>query len=220
VVQPNYAASQVPANAVVKPCSKNDWQFASSPEAKALTKSALENFGSGFSSCETAMITFLPNSRIVRLHTPIHVDWSYTAILLQSEDGGPVKLIASGRGLVARPRLDAPDSITALNFLLAAAKVKPDSTTIKIAGDLYFFILDSEPGLIFGAPPVTRDRLLDAHEPALIEMSNQSATVTYSDSPWKLVFNIEGEKVRLTTAIDRSSNGPSTSTAPQLTTDH
>jgi hypothetical protein len=193
--------------AVVRPCSKDEWRIALSPEAKELTKKPTEGIG-GFLSCEAAVIPFLPDARILRLHTKVDVDWSYTATLLQASTGGSLKLVSSGRGMVAHPKPDSAESISALNFLLRGVKSEPDVETIRELTSLYFFILDNEDERQFlGGRPIVRELELLNREPGQIpvEMGNDRAQASFLFTSWRLNFSLGEDSIQLVSA-SRLSN--------------
>jgi len=191
-----HAQASTESYAVVKPCSNVDWALASGSEAKKLTKKLLENTGS-FSSCETVAVSFLPDARILRLHTPVQVDYSYTATLLQSKRGDPFVLISSGRGLVVRPQPGNADSISALNGLLHEVKLRGDPKTIRIASELYFFILDGQDSASPIGPIAKREECLD-NDPSrtLVTIGPRSARVIF-EKTWRLEFEIENGMIQL-----------------------
>jgi hypothetical protein len=184
-----FAQSKSPSHAIVRPCDNSEWRLVFSDEVKQLTQKPLEYTG-GFSSCEAAIIPSLEQVRILRLHTPTWVDYSYTATIMQAKRDGPVRIVSSGRGMVARPQPDAADSIAALNFILAAANLNADKPTIKTVSDLYFFMLDSERG-IFGVPIAKQERRLDKYAfKTHVRIAGDSAVTNYFDNPWQLMFEI------------------------------
>jgi hypothetical protein len=198
-----FAQSSSVSAAIVSPCTDPEWRIVFSDEAKQLTQKQLEYTG-GFSSCEAVFIPSLEPARILRLHTPTWVDYSYTATILQPKREGHLRLVSSGRGMVTRPQPDAADSIAALNFVLDGANLKADKATIKSISDLYFFILDSERG-VFGVPIAKRQRRLDKYAfKTHVRIGQGSAVTTYDGNPWQLTFEIRQENIRLATVADRS----------------
>lgn len=190
------SASQV----VVRPCNNSEWQLAFSDEVKQLTRKQLEYTG-GFSSCEAAVIPFLEHARILRLHTPVWVDYSYTAAVMQSSREGPWRLVSSGRGMVAKPQPASTDSTAALNFILAEANLKPDKATIKTISDLYFFILDSEGG-VFGIPIAKRQHQLNKYAyKTNVRIDRDSAVASYPGNPWQLTFKFRQGSILLASVV-------------------
>jgi hypothetical protein len=196
------AQSGSPSDAMVRPCNDSEWRLVFSDEAKQLTQKRLE-YTRGFSSCEAAIIPFLGPVRILRLHTPTWVDYSYTATILQAKRDGPLRIVSSGRGMVALPQPDAADSIAALNFVLAGANLNADKRTIKTISDLYFFMLDSERG-VFGVPIAKQMRHLDKYDHKTnVRTARDSAVTKYSDNPWQLMFQIKQGSIQLSSASRR-----------------
>jgi hypothetical protein len=191
--------------ATARPCNVEEWHIAQSDYAKELTRSSLEGLG-GFSSCEVASSSLLPNSRILRLHTPVHVDWSYTATLLQANHNTKLKLVSSGRGMVARPRPDDPQAIAALNLLLAESSLSTNEQTIRVLADLYFFILDDEKRDTFFGPTYTMEQPLSVHaHDAMVRLGSGMATVTFLDLPWEFTFLRQDSRIHLASVKDRTT---------------
>ncbi len=152
----------------------------------------------GFSWCESAKVPFLPHSHILRLHSPVDVDYSYTATLLQTRDSGPLRLVSSGRGMVGLPPLDAANSIAGLNFLLSGTALKFDKDTVKAVSDLYLFILDSRGSFGFMGPNLSQPHSVeDEAFKTVVAITPRSANVTYPGNPWQLTFVSSGSILQL-----------------------
>ena len=144
------------------------------------------------------MATFLPEVRIIRLRTPVNVDYSLSATLLQTKNEGPLRLVSSGRGMVRHPSPESPDFISALNFVLSGAKITPDRDTMVAISDLYFFLLDGEDAM--SGDYLTGMNREDPGEKAnisIVTFKSGTASVTYRGGSWHLNFEVSGQSIRL-----------------------
>ncbi len=191
--------------ATVRPCDVEEWHIVASDDAKVLTKESVEGW-SVFSSCESVSTSLFPNSRILRLHTPVQVDWSYTATLIQANHNTKLRLVSSGRGLVARPQPDDPQAIAALNWLLAESPLSASEQTIRAVSDLYFFILDEEKRDTLFGPSYAMGQMLSLHaHDAAVRLDSGIASVTFLDVPWELTFISQRDRIRLASVKDRTT---------------
>ena len=136
----------------------------------------------------------------------MHVDWSYTATLIQTHENGKLKLVSSGRGLIARPRPDNPQALAALNGLLAEAPLSMNEQTIRLLSDLYFFILDDEKRDTFFGPTYAKEQPLNMHaHDARVRLGSGMASVTFLDLPWKFTFISQHDRLHLASVTDRTT---------------
>lgn len=124
----------------VRPCSHDDLQVATSAKAKAAIG---ENPDLG-GLCETLTLAPTSDPLIIRLHTPIHIDYSHTTTLVRNPKNSEFAVVRSGEGLHVLADPDAGENKRILNNLLANAGLARNASDLTYVSDLYAFMLDIE----------------------------------------------------------------------------
>ncbi|HKF49374.1 MAG TPA: hypothetical protein VKB38_18590 [Terracidiphilus sp.] len=183
--------------AVVRPCSNREWQLAFTEEARKLTQGDLKEFG-GFNSCESVVLPFLHDATILRLHTPINVDYSIVAVLFRPDHESSLRHLAHCRGMCAHESPDQPESIDAINYVLSRATIKPDREVMRMIVALDLFLLDAETESPFGASIAMKEHPLggDAFR-SEVKLENSSAEVFVKRWGWRFHFSVAGGRVQL-----------------------
>jgi len=183
----------------VRPCNNREWQIAFGEEARKLTQGDLEDFG-GFNSCEAAELPFLQGATMLRLHTPVDVDYSITALLFRPDSQSPLRHLSHCRGMCALETWDNPESIEAINYLFCKATVKPSKDVMRTIAALDLFLLDAESGGPFWAAIATKERTLGGVAlRSEVELGSSSAEVFLRKWGWRFRFAFAGGRVQLLT---------------------
>jgi len=187
--------------AIVRPCSNREWTIAFSEEARELTREDLKNFG-GFSSCEAVALPFLPGATILRLHTPVDVDYSVTASLFRPDEQSPLRHLSRGIGMAAIPNPDEPAAVSAINYLMSKAAVRPDEETLSSVVALELFLIDEEGGAVFGAPIASKERpLTEFAHPAKFMLRDTGPELYVPLEGWHFKFGVSNGHVQVVSVV-------------------
>lgn len=181
---------------LVRPCTPKEFATGSSAEASRLFEADRPTF----SWCEAVDVPWLPNSTILRFHTPIDVDYSLTFSIVRAASDSPLRLIAAGgEGMVQTPSPSRPESLSAMNELLRAAQPKVNDSQLGSASILYLLLVGLENRSSFFRKPENRHSVGEADYQLRYQKEPKSRIValTTRTGGWKLIFSCQGDSLRL-----------------------
>jgi len=213
-------APYIPVHTDLRPCVDSDWKFLSQPTTTTL----LDDYGYEFTSpfqCSAAVVPWLPNARIIRLHESLGLDDYRDVTIAQGSSSSRVWIIPIEFGMVGYPNtLDNPHHLAAFNDLLRFALRKPDENLLLELGNLYQFTVGMEERVDPAhAPKTIRDSLKINDVMETMEVDSKGVTLkhrepdgdawTHTYLVWKFYFERSKEGLRLS-SVERGPLDPNT----------
>ena len=188
----------------VRPCNPKETALGSSPELISL----LSGERPVFNWCEALDVPWLPNANILRFHTAVDIDYSYTNTIIKATSESPIWSIGSGEGLVLQPSPNLPNSLGAMNDLLKSAQPVLKDSQLKSASILYLFLLGRENRRGFFRRPESQHPLTtaDYRESDRKNGVIRVVTLTTRSGEWKLTFSSLGGRLHLDSVVENAGD--------------
>ncbi len=187
---------------LVRPCTRSETALWSASEASSLFAGEPPTFN----WCEAMDTPWLPRANVLRFHTAVHIDYSYTGTVIKATPESPVRLIGSGEGMVSRPSPNLPGSLVAMNDLLTAARPSLTNSRLKSAGILYLFLLGSEKRnqhSFFSRPECEHPLLSNDYRESYRKKGIlRVVKLTTRNSQWTLTFSMHQGRLHLDSVVD------------------
>jgi hypothetical protein len=138
-----HGTSANPNSMHVRPCTATEFATGSS-EVVAFIKDRGADAKPPFNCCEAVEVDWLPDARLLRLHTAIHVDYAWTYALVQANSQSSESLTGFGEGLVVGTSSNDSNTLRAFNDLLETAQAPLSATRLRSACILYLLLIGRE----------------------------------------------------------------------------
>ncbi|MCU1318864.1 MAG: hypothetical protein JWP98_382 [Edaphobacter sp.] len=190
------------AKLLVRPCTPKESAPGSSLEVIRLFSGRRPVFN----WCEALDVSWLPNANILRFHTAVDVDYSYTYTIIKAASESPIWLVVFGEGLVAQP--SANPSLDAMNDLLRSAQPMPNDSQLESASILYLFLVGRENHHGFFRRPESQHPLSTADYRESYRKNGVIRVVrlTTPSGEWKFTFSLQGQSLHLDSVVDNGGN--------------
>jgi hypothetical protein len=189
-------------NLLVRPCTPKESALGSSPEVIRLLSSERPVF----QWCEALDVPWLPNANIMRFHTAVDVDYSYTYTIVKAASESRIRLVVFGEGLVAQP--SANTSLETMNDLLGSAQPMPNDSKLESACSLYLFLVGRETHHGFFRRPEGRHPLntADYRESSRRNGVTRVVRLTTPSTGWKFTFTSQEHSLHLDSVVEHPSD--------------
>ena len=187
----------------VRPCTAREFAVGSSQEIADLFSGERPVFN----WCEALDVPWLPNANILRFHTAVHVDYSYTDTFIKANSESPFWSILSGEGLVEQSSPNLPNSLGAMNDLLRSTQPALKESQLKSASVIYLFLLGRENRQGFFRRPESQHslRTTDYQESYRKRGEIRVVKLTTRSGEWRFTFSSKRGRLCLD-SVDSAGN--------------